>query len=412
MRFVKRAAFLAIVAALIAAVYAIKKRRLEDKRKRRRTEIDSMTASISPSESIFVVIPSLGGGAKLAETVFSVFENAAHPFRVYVGVCQDVKSPADSFLKRYKWLAEHQGTHSFLDNIRVITGPTRNANGPSHARYLIENNLFRGERYLLHLDSGCTLADKWDLKAIADLHECPPKSILTGFPGNGSRNPRTPSGIRLKRYAGLVPVFASAPFVNPPIRPFPSLFWTARFSFSLAENLPKHDPYLMHLPAMATEFAHSARLWTHGYNFFTPSSSLAALKTSGRSRQRTGTAKRRFVSLQRVLVLLRVMPPASASVDVTASLDNGQEFGIGNQRPLKAYHDFTGVWIPPVRNREKLLKRAALKLNRYASWFSRMGVPSDAKTEHMIAAFGTMQAFHSESKRLQSIKPVGALPEA
>ena len=171
---------------IILIFWCVKKYKHHQYKQKRKAEIDQMCLRIPESETIFVSIPSYRD-PQCADTLFDLFEKAACPFRIYVGVCQQNHPIMDrDILTEYKKrVQKHHGVHDFSSQIRVLKMDYTQAKGPVYARALIEQNLYRGEKYYLMIDSHTMFTTHWDQTCIRLWKQCrqwSPKPILTAYP--------------------------------------------------------------------------------------------------------------------------------------------------------------------------------------------------------------------------------------
>lgn len=120
--------------------------------------------------------------------------------------------------------------------------------------------------------------------------------------------------------------------------PVPSLFWAAGFAFSSAQVIQEvpYDPSLRFL-FFGEESSMSARLWTHGYDFFAPSETVIyhlwkrSYRPVFQELECDQTKQERSTSLEYVQRLLR---------DEGSNLNH---FGLGSERSLTAYSHHLGI---------------------------------------------------------------------
>lgn len=129
------------------------------------------------NESIFVSIPSYRD-IDCKGTLKSLFENAKHPELIYVGVfeqndnsCPEEKChcpPAYQNQMRYKYVHYSE------------------AKGPFYARAVINNNLYRGEKYYMMIDAHTLFLKHWDVRMKDQLHYLSQqgiqKPIISSYP--------------------------------------------------------------------------------------------------------------------------------------------------------------------------------------------------------------------------------------
>lgn len=273
-------------------------------------------------------------------TLRSMYENAAVPRRIFAGVCQQNKEGET---------AEECVDPSlpWRQNVRVITMPHTEAKGPTFARFRCAS-LYKGETYFCQIDSHTTFLKGWDRTVIADLRRCPsPKPVISYYPHDSRANATDKDAStvpvlcksKFDKGSGVVTFEAvSMPAAKDAPRSIP--FVAGGFFFgpgSIPVEVP-FDPTLDHL-FNGEEIAYSARLWTHGYDFFAPLHNYVYHYYGRKDRPKywtdiSGYASAQKTSQQRVVRLLGLdaKPPAT-----------GQPFGLGNARSLQAYLDFAGL---------------------------------------------------------------------
>ncbi|GLI68443.1 hypothetical protein VaNZ11_012858 [Volvox africanus] len=179
---------------------------------------------------------------------------------------------------------ESAGLARFERNIRRLSLGVSSAKGPSLSRYQAAT-MYDGEQYLLQIDSHMRFASGWDVELLRMIREAPSRNaVLTHYPPSwDDMSERRVPAMCLARWveeaAGQRVLMLEAALMDPPpsgqpLRPVP--FAAAGFMFAPAhvlENVP-FDPsldYLFH----GEEALYSARLWTHGWDMFTPDRNVA-----------------------------------------------------------------------------------------------------------------------------------------
>ncbi len=314
--------------------------------------------------SIFVSVASYRD-PETPFTLRSIFERAAEPARVVVGVCYQVDEAEDEDCVslaelRPEWRA----------NVRTIRMAWREAKGPVWARHLIQRSLLAGEDYFLQLDSHTRLAPRWDVRLIAMLGRCgSPKPVLTTYPlpyeGDGEAAlPSEESRPTLLCTRPAADAFGSDSMLrfrarllsHRPASPPPTAFWAAGFSFSSAD-LAREVPYDPHLPFLffGEEISIAVRMWTRGWDLFAPDEHVVYHKWSRTYRttfwEVDGGAELRRSSQARVRRLLTAQPLSEprrdeGSDDAEASPQpppGDPIWGIGTVRSIGAYERLSGV---------------------------------------------------------------------
>lgn len=284
--------------------------------------------------TIFVSVASYRD-SECAATIRDLFAQADKPERVFVGICEqnDAASPAEACVPV-----------ALPRNVRRVTIPHSEALGPTYARYLC-STLYRDEAWYCQIDSHTRFVKGWDSKAVAAAAACPsPKPILTHYPRRveemAGRDPGVPVLCKSAFDKNGVLTFES--IIMPPApdgRPRPVPFVSGGFVFmpgAAVREVP-FDPDLPHL-FQGEEILHSARLWTAGYDFFTPRENIVYHYYERRGKPKfwddiKGYEAVQAETLRKVRRLLGLEAPPLA----------GYRCGMGSARSLQEYWAFAGV---------------------------------------------------------------------
>ncbi|GLD93938.1 hypothetical protein PINS_up002543 [Pythium insidiosum] len=295
--------------------------------------------------SIFVAIPSYRD-PECAPTVIDLFRKASDPSRLSVGICLQSENEHKDELKLREAVASALGERSPRpEQLRIRWLHFSEAAGPCVARAEAQS-LWTGEQYYLQIDSHMRFRDAWDSFLIDELHRCPShKAVLTTYPlgytlpdhiSSDSR-PTLLCASRFDEDGTLRQ--ASKTLAKKADSPLPSLFWAAGFAFSssqVVEEVP-YDASLRFL-FFGEESSMSARLWTHGWDFFAPREMPIYHLWSRAYRpvfQELETKERRQTreeSLRRVADLL-----------LQRGDDSNATFGLGAVRTMQQYEQHIGV---------------------------------------------------------------------
>lgn len=285
----------------------------------------------SAPETIFVSIASYRD-TDCSLTLRDLFGKAADPSRIKVGVCeQNTAAGAELCLPAdFEW----------HDNVRRISLPHGEAKGPTYARYLC-STLYRGETYFCQVDSHTRFTQGWDERAIAMLRACPSlKPVLSHYPhdweesGKGTAAAGVPVLCKsLFDKDGMLTFNAVTLPASAAPRPVP--FTSGGFVFgpgSMLKEVP-YDPDLPHL-FTGEEILYSARLWTSGYDFFTPTDNLVyhhyyRVEAPKFWDDLDYTAQQAATLAKVKAILAGEMP--------------GYAHGLGGARPVEQYWAFAGV---------------------------------------------------------------------
>eukprot|EP00930_Biecheleria_cincta_P084016 TRINITY_DN73514_c0_g1_i1.p1 TRINITY_DN73514_c0_g1~~TRINITY_DN73514_c0_g1_i1.p1 ORF type:complete len:847 (+),score=143.12 TRINITY_DN73514_c0_g1_i1:74-2614(+) len=325
-----------------------------------------------PLPTIFVSIPSYRD-PECQYTVLDLFRKSCHPERIFVGICWQVDRTEDKscFLLD---LTE------FDQQVRIVDRHYSEARGPCFARALIEKELFRGEDYVLQLDSHYRMIQHWDEELIRQLRCCSSdKPILTTYPSSytlpedyvpggsdsAELNPNTHPVVMCAREFGRPDGFwrTGGKLVHAEQlgdEPAVGLFWAAGFAFS-SSAVYKEVPYDGGLEDLffGEEPAMACRLWTSGWDFFAPTTVIGYHLWTRKHRpvfRELACAEqelRAAASQERVHALLR-----------GDAVDSCETLSLGSQRSLSDYQQFCGVNFS-----ERTLNERALRGGHRASAF-------------------------------------------
>lgn len=291
--------------------------------------------SFEPGEpTIFVSVASYRD-AQCSATIRDLFQQADKPARVFVGVCEQ-NAPASP--------AEACVPVSLPKNVRRISIPHLEAKGPTYARYLC-STLYRGETWFCQIDSHTRFVKGWDTKAIDNIKKCPSKkAILTHYPRKieefGASDSGVPVLCKSKFDNNGVVTFESVILAPPKSgvpRPVPFVSGGFVFMPGTAVTDVPFDPDLPHL-FQGEEILHSARLWTSGYDFFTPLDNIVYHQYERKDVPKFWSdvpdfSQGQATTLRKVRQLLGLEQPAITQY----------AYGMGKVRALEDYWKFAGI---------------------------------------------------------------------
>lgn len=285
-------------------------------------------------DTIFVSVASYRD-TQCSQTIQSMFANADHPGRVFVGVCEQNDSTQ---------AAESCVPAALPKNVRRVSIPFHEAKGPTYARYLC-STLYKGETWYLQIDSHTQFAKGWDSKAIRSARACPSKkAILTHYPRKSEEFGTAEQGVPVLckskfDHQGVV-TFESV-IMQPPKDGIPRQvpFVSGGFVFmpgTAVEEVP-YDPSLPHL-FQGEEILHSARLWTSGYDFYTPLENIVYHHYGRQDHPKFWQDVKAYrgeqgATLSKVRRLLGLAEPPMPDY----------KYGMGQARTLEDYWRFAGV---------------------------------------------------------------------
>lgn len=216
--------------------------------------------------TIFVMVPSYRD-TETQWTIQDLFDKAARPDRVFVGVCWQFDPEQDAHCFEVETRPEQ---------VRTVEFHIRDAAGACFARHHAQQ-LWRGETHTLHIDAHMRFVPGWDELMLEMLAACPsPKPILSTYPA-AYRPPtalRPPTVTRLRvhrmdRTWLLKNWMVHYPLGDEPDAPIPSGLVAAGYVFGRSE-FTKDVPYDPHLYVAGEELGLAVRLYTHGWDVYAP----------------------------------------------------------------------------------------------------------------------------------------------
>ncbi|MBF0152550.1 MAG: hypothetical protein HQL64_02285 [Magnetococcales bacterium] len=297
-----------------------------------------------PEESprIFVSIASYRDGDCLL-TLTDLFAKAAHPERVHAGVLWQIAPEDGAVFTQTPERWHHRIRGEIVDAGKSL--------GVCWTRHRIQEQFWDGEPFYLQIDSHCRFEPEWDERLLAMLRSTPSeRAILSTHPNafhppdqllrNGL--PVMKAG-RFDDHGTLIPIAKMISLDQRPARPTPSPFIGAGFLFapaSIIDEVP-YDPFLYF---HGEEIGLSVRLWTWGYDIFSPNDMIVYHDyTTVRGRRRhwddhvdwTQLNRRAVARLHHLLGMQKSSDPG-----VLRHLDL---YALGSVRTLEEYERFADI---------------------------------------------------------------------
>ncbi len=201
-------------------------------------------------------------------TIRDLFLKAAKPERINVGICWQYEPEEDAhcFVEPYPYPRQ----------IRERKVKASNSKGVCWARYEAQK-LYRGEDYVLMIDSHMRFVANWDEILIGELQNCESdKPILTSYPPSYTPpdklepNPK-PTVIRLQPITESGDIRGDGIVLERfPAQPLKGAFLAAGFLFTYG-NIIKQVPYDPYMYFDQEEISFAVRAYTHGWDIFHPS---------------------------------------------------------------------------------------------------------------------------------------------
>ena len=274
-------------------------------------------------------------------TVKDLFEKAADPARIFVGLCWQVIAEEDQDCFQVETRPEQ---------CRVITRDARESLGVCWARHLVQS-LWRGEEYILQIDAHMRFVKDWDDKLLTMLASCPAdRPVLSSYPSAFTPPDHVDSHVVSAMYAqtfdpqGILKLnsIGHQP-VDPPPPPAANPFVAAGFLFA-DSGILGDVPYDPHLYFDGEEITLAVRLWTHGWDIFAPNQVIAYHDYNNHpGRRRHWQDQSRWTELNE-LSLKRVRHLLGMEVcDDPRALADIDRYGLGGQRSLADWQAMSGI---------------------------------------------------------------------
>lgn len=302
--------------------------------------------------SIFISIANYRD-PETQKTIASIFDNAKYPDRITIGVHSQIDLQTDS-----QCLA--------LPNSRVkqIITPHLESKGCCWARHRIMTELLGDEEFFLQIDSHSRFDLHWDELVLRVWEECKnPKAYLSHYPPgyklDGTRSNRTYIWHQVKELMpNGIPKYRSGvkPLEHKPAKPVRTPFMAAGCFFIKADAIRQipYDPYIYF---EGEETAYATRLFTHGWDGYTPQEPflyhLYFNKEDGRVRHFEDNKdyhKLNKSSFARVRHLLEI-----EQCNDPQYLVDFNKYSLGSYRTLAQYEHFAGLYF----SQRKVTKRAS-----------------------------------------------------
>lgn len=231
---------------------------------------------------MLILIANYRDTSRCAETLTSIFDRAADPSRLTIGIYDQIYDDEITCVDQYcQVVGEHLCRRDQMRSSRVNA---ENAKGPTVARYFTEE-LIRDEEFCLSIDSHMLFTEHWDSELHKQWRSIENEyAILTVYPIS-TNNMDSPfykthmqfmckSAIEGKTADAMIQ-YGSATSI--PVELKPRLQSQIAGGFNFGKCLPSRTirndpktPFLFH----GEEYSRAARLWTSGYDFYAPTKNV------------------------------------------------------------------------------------------------------------------------------------------
>lgn len=291
-----------------------------------------------------------------SRTLESIFENAADPTNIRVGICiQNDDADEDCVISNPK-LAQYN------PNISTIRMRHFEAKGPTWARYLCAT-LYNKEDYFLQVDSHTLFAKDWDAKLVNMISEIKANTpsddvILSHYPpsyeeyGKEGTNPKMVSTICASFFndRGMISFPGAESIDMSKETGYVQTAYIAAGMFFCEGKCLRDVPYDPHLPNLfvGEEISHSIRCWTSGYDIYSPNENVVYHLYTRSDQPHIWDDKKDNkhysdeAATNKIKALLELDSEAPGKVPEHIK-ENSDKYGLGKKRTLQEYYDFAGI---------------------------------------------------------------------
>lgn len=312
------------------------------------------------SHTVFVGVASFRD-VECVVTVGQMFSKATNPRRVVLGIIEqnehgDPTCVPDSFYKC------DSADFCPVDNIRRRLVPSKAARGPTFGRY-VSMLMYRAESYYMMIDSHNVFAKHWDTKSIAQLHRArSARPVISHYPNIWDKSgaaPESNAQVMVMCNGHYIPlgfVRMDSAWFDRQMEPYYQPFSAAGYLFGDAKLVHEvhFDPHLDYL-FDGEEILFSVRMWTHGFDLFTPGESVLyhdyARHTAKRYWHVPGSQWGYLIvnSQHRAQYFLQSRKPNSTEFLVDPNTNDPkvicekEKYGLGTERSLREYERYAKI---------------------------------------------------------------------
>ncbi|TDH72741.1 hypothetical protein CCR75_002657 [Bremia lactucae] len=316
---------------------------------------------IPASFDIFVGISVFRDGYRCGKTILTGLKRAKYPKRLYFGVVDQVDDGDERCMDEYCKMAEAEwpgkGSCPYNDHIRVDLRKASKSRGPTLARHQ-QQKLIRQEEFCLQLDGHSVFTNLWDENLLIELKRVNNEmAVLSTYlhnlhnfvkeNGDNALTEAVPHLCSTTRGSHGVVRNVGASMIRGSKFPQLQALWGAGLSFSKC-HAERRVPVDSHTLWMfdGEEFLRASRLWTNGYDFYSPSELGSVIyhnysKVPARFEyiKYNTKAKKREVEMAVNRYKHLIGQPVKGMVD----MQELEKFGFGSARSFDSYLEFSGV---------------------------------------------------------------------
>lgn len=316
-------------------------------------------------------------------TIKSLYDKASDPSKIFVGlfqqncfgpvcrtgvlkggVVEDAGPDVDCYIEFCKSSEGIRSNACNNGNVRLFNVNESESLGPYMARYM-GAKFYRGENYYLQIDSHSEFVQNWDTKLIQMVEDAPAeKPVISTYPPGATEKWQDTKGLRLcdSEFASAQIEWQIIRLGSPmafdrqqPKTPRYAPFVAAGFFFgpgSLLRDVP-FDPFLPWI-FMGEEISMSARLWTSGYDIFSPTTNVLNHYYVRRHYPKFWETTNRFFKkpihndivefiIKRVKCMMGYPESRPDMISPNSVHYRMDEWGMGKQRSFQDYLQMSGI---------------------------------------------------------------------
>eukprot|EP00611_Tribonema_gayanum_P003164 TRINITY_DN12466_c0_g1_i1.p1 TRINITY_DN12466_c0_g1~~TRINITY_DN12466_c0_g1_i1.p1 ORF type:complete len:496 (-),score=126.69 TRINITY_DN12466_c0_g1_i1:352-1839(-) len=318
-----------------------------------------------PNATIFIGVSAFRD-KRCPKTLYNYFSKAKNPHRLRVGLVQQNSISEDpDCLQGYcdlmkadeKFATKFGDKCPYKEQIKITRVEAKLAAGPCYGRHM-QSYMLRDEEFCMQTDSHMDVVPEWDVEMAAMWGRTENEyGVLTTYvhvkesigtlEQAKDRNKLVPHLCQVSFTGGNNPRYVQAKLAKLNGRPKLTTSWAAGFSFAKchAWRAAPYDPHLK-MVFDGEEFSMAARLWTRGYDFYTPDFSLIGhdynRPTDGPSPgswvSNPGLAEAGKKAHKRLRALLGILgEPQPEGEDAIG------KYGLGTKRSFQQFQEFVGA---------------------------------------------------------------------
>lgn len=288
----------------------------------------------------------------LINTINDCFNKAKNSKNIIIGICLQYDTD-DEFFKEYE-------NHP---QIKIKKMHYKEAKGPMYARYFC-TKLVTDELYFLQIDCHTRFYQDWDVIIINELKKCEilhDKCVISHYPLNiknmhDENNKKKIGLIRTFRYIGVDAIKSHGSIDNIPNEPKQSFGIMAAMIFMRSSALREvpYDIKTYHGYHSEEQFYYSARLYTNGYNCYTPTQHILAMEYCTNRDRLTVQSKIHLATDSNVwnqrtwrkckyYLRLDTLENVNYQEYIDDILENKTLYGLGNNRSIIDFYKMTNI---------------------------------------------------------------------